>query len=45
VKALTEFMDRTASPHLGLPDDHTLFLAEIEKGEQVRSIKPVTAAL
>lgn len=36
-------MDRTASLRHGLPDDHTLFLAEIEKGEQVYSIKPATA--
>ncbi|CEI91406.1 hypothetical protein RMCBS344292_05694 [Rhizopus microsporus] len=37
-------MDCTASLRHGLPDDHTLFLEEIEKGEQVYSIKPATAA-
>jgi hypothetical protein len=37
-------MDRTVSLRHGLPDDHTLLLAEIEKGEQVYSIKPATAA-
>ncbi|CEI87698.1 hypothetical protein RMCBS344292_02107 [Rhizopus microsporus] len=44
VRASTEFMDRTASLRHGLPDNHTLFLADIEKGEQIYSIKPATAA-
>jgi hypothetical protein len=44
VKTLAKFMDRTASLRHGLPDDHILFLIEIEKGEQVHSIKPATAA-
>ncbi|KAG1169791.1 hypothetical protein G6F70_007492 [Rhizopus microsporus] len=43
VRTLAEFMDHTASLRHGLPDDHTLFLAEIEKGEQAYSTKPATA--
>ncbi|CEG80004.1 hypothetical protein RMATCC62417_14401 [Rhizopus microsporus] len=44
VRTLAEFMDCTSSLRHGLPDDHTLFLAGIEKGEQVHSIKPAATA-
>ncbi|CEP10666.1 hypothetical protein [Parasitella parasitica] len=44
VKTLFEFVTRSRTLRCDLPEDHTLFLANIDDGNSCRSIRPSTAA-
>lgn len=40
-RTLQNLIDRSTKIRINLPKDHTLFLAEVEKEDQVKSVKPV----
>ncbi|KAG1058190.1 hypothetical protein G6F43_000014 [Rhizopus delemar] len=42
VRTLKSFMDRTANIRMNPPKDHTLFLVDVEKIDQIGSVRPVT---
>ncbi|KAG1360113.1 hypothetical protein G6F62_000266 [Rhizopus arrhizus] len=44
VRTLKNFMDRTANIRENLYKEHTLFLTDVEKEDQIRSIRPATIA-